>query len=78
MLLEGFLNNEKEVRDFLQKQVQVKLAYLFGSVAFKDHNELSDIDIGIFLDESLNEKERFNLNLKLIMKRCACQRSKSN
>ena len=65
MLWGGFLNNEKEVRDFLQKQVQVKLAYLFGSVAFKDHNKLSDIDIGIFLDESLNEKERFNLNLKL-------------
>ncbi|MCZ3365721.1 type VII toxin-antitoxin system MntA family adenylyltransferase antitoxin [Methanobacterium veterum] len=57
---------EKEVKEFLQKQAHVKLAYLFGSVALQKAGKLSDIDIGIFLDESLEKKEKFKIKLKLI------------
>ncbi|NQE54384.1 hypothetical protein C5S29_12400 [ANME-1 cluster archaeon GoMg3.2] len=51
---------------FLSKQEHVKLAYLFGSVAEGNAGKLSDIDLAVFLDESLSKKERFNLQLKLM------------
>jgi len=57
---------EKRVVEFLNKQERVKLAYLFGSVAEGREGKLSDVDIAVFLDESLSKKERFNLQLKLI------------
>lgn len=57
---------EEEVREFLQKQDQVVLAYLFGSVAQKRAGNLSDVDLAIFLDESLDRMDRFNLKLGLI------------
>ena len=57
---------EKNVVVFLNKQERVKLAYLFGSVAEGREGKLSDVDIAVFLDESLNKKERFSLQLKLI------------
>lgn len=57
---------EKEVKEFLQKQAHVKLAYLFGSVALQKAGKLSDIDLAIFLDESLEKKEKFKIKLKLI------------
>lgn len=57
---------EKEVTDFLQKQDQVELAYLFGSVAIQKAGKLSDIDLAIFLDESIEKKERFKIKLRLI------------
>lgn len=57
---------EKEVKEFLQKQDQVELAYLFGSVALQKAGKLSDIDLAIFLDESLDKKERFKIKLRLI------------
>jgi predicted nucleotidyltransferase len=60
------LKYEKEVKEFLQKQAHVKLAYLFGSVALQKAGKLSDIDIGIFLDESLEKKDKFKIKLKLI------------
>ena len=56
----------KKVVEFLSKQKHVKLAYLFGSVAEGREGKLSDIDLAVFLDESLSKKERFNLQLKLI------------
>lgn len=57
---------EKEVTDFLQKQDPVELAYLFGSVAIQKAGKLSDIDLAIFLDESIEKKERFKIKLRLI------------
>jgi uncharacterized protein len=60
------LKYEKEVKEFLQKQDQVKLAYLFGSVAWQRAGKLSDVDLAIFLDESLDRKERFSLKLRLL------------
>ena len=56
----------KRVVEFLSKQEHVKLAYLFGSVAEGKQGKLSDVDLAVFLDESLSKKERFNLQLKLI------------
>ena len=57
---------EREVKEFLQKQEKVELAYLFGSVAQQRAGKLSDVDLAIFLDESLAKKERFDLELRLI------------
>lgn len=57
---------EKEVKEFLQKQDQVELAYLFGSVAQQRAGKLSDVDLAIFLDESLDKYERFKIKLRLI------------
>jgi len=57
---------EKDVVEYLSKQERVKLAYLFGSVAEGKEGKLSDIDLAVFLDESLSKKERFNLQLKLM------------
>ncbi|RCV66169.1 hypothetical protein C5S53_00145 [Methanophagales archaeon] len=59
---------EKKVVEFLSTQERVKLAYLFGSVANGKEGKLSDVDIAVFLDESLSKKERFSLQLKLISK----------
>jgi len=60
------MDEEKRVAEFLSKQEHVKLAYLFGSVAEGKEGKLSDVDIAVFLDESLSKPERFNLQLKLI------------
>lgn len=62
----AFYKMEKKVVEFLSKQKRVKLAYLFGSVAEGKEGKLSDIDIAVFLDESLSKKERFDLQLKLM------------
>lgn len=53
---------------FLSKQERVELAYLFGSVAGGNAGKLSDIDLAVFLDESLSKKERFNLQLRILPK----------
>jgi predicted nucleotidyltransferase len=59
---------DKNVVEFLSKQDRVKLAYLFGSVAEGTEGKLSDVDLAVFLDESLSKKERFKLQLKLMSK----------
>jgi len=62
----AFYKMEKKVADFLSKHERVKLAYLFGSVAEGKEGKLSDIDLAVFLDESLSKKERFDIQLKLM------------
>lgn len=52
--------------DFFSKQGYVRLAYLFGSVAKGKAGKLSDIDVAVLIDESLNKKQRFDLQLELI------------
>ena len=56
----------KRVVEFLSKQKRVKLAYLFGSVAEGKEGKLSDVDLAVFLDESVSKPEQFNLQLKLM------------
>jgi len=60
------LKYEKEVKEFLQKQDHVELAYLFGSIALQKAGKLSDVDLAVFLDESLDRKEKFRKKLRLI------------
>ncbi|MGC9516176.1 MAG: type VII toxin-antitoxin system MntA family adenylyltransferase antitoxin [Methanomicrobiales archaeon] len=60
------MKNEEEVKDFLKKEDYIQLAYLFGSVAQEKAGELSDVDIAVYLDKSLNKNERINLKFKLI------------
>ena len=55
---------DKRLLEFLNGQGYIKLAYLFGSVAEGKKGKLSDVDIAVFLDESLNKKEIINLQLK--------------
>ncbi len=52
--------------EFMSGQAYIKLAYLFGSVVKGKEGKLSDVDIAVFLDESLSKKEIFNLQLKVI------------
>lgn len=57
---------DKRLVDFLNRQEHVKLAYLFGSVAKGKEGKLSDLDLAVFMDESLNKIEMFDLQLRLI------------
>lgn len=63
-----YVADEDEIKlvQFLHKQEYVKLAYLFGSAAKGNRGKLSDVDLAVFLDESLNKKERFSRQLDLI------------
>lgn len=49
----------------MDKQETVLLSYLFGSVARQSEGKLSDVDLAIYLDKTLNLKERFNSELRL-------------
>ncbi len=51
---------------------QVKLGYLFGSVAKDKANKLSDVDIAVLVDGQLGPMERLELRLQLM---AACQRA---
>ncbi len=53
-------------RPIFQKYYSIDLAYLFGSVATQTSGKLSDIDIGIYVNEKLPTKNIFNLQLDLI------------
>ena len=52
--------------ELLRREKRVKLAYLFGSAVSGEMGKLSDIDIGIYLDESLSSDKRFKLQLELM------------
>ncbi|NKQ39686.1 MAG: nucleotidyltransferase domain-containing protein [Methanosarcinales archaeon] len=65
--IENNLRNwEQNVVEFLSKQKYVKFAYLFGSVVKGRDGSLSDIDIAVFIDESISKNKWFKLQLKLI------------
>lgn len=57
---------EKKLRDFFSKIEYVNLAYLFGSTARGESNCLSDIDIAVLFDDTLLQKDTFDLQLRLI------------
>ena len=60
------VEQDKRLLEFMRGQEYIKLAHLFGSVAKGKEGKLSDVDIAVFLDESLNKKEIINLQLKVI------------
>jgi hypothetical protein len=56
----------EQVEKFLEKQDAVVLSYLFGSVAQQRAGKLSDVDLAVYLDETLNSYEKFDLELELL------------
>lgn len=56
----------KKLIEFLSEQKHIRFAYLFGSVARGKEGKLSDFDLAVYLDESLDKGEMFDLQLKLI------------
>ena len=56
-------NNQKLNQIF--KQNNVVFAYLFGSQITGKTGPMSDVDIAVYFDESLNKSQRFNKKLKL-------------
>ncbi len=56
----------EQVEKFLENQDAVVLSYLFGSVALQRAGKLSDVDLAVYLDDSLNSYERFDLELELL------------
>ena len=57
---------DNELIDYFSKQKSAKMVYLYGSAAKGMAGKLSDVDIGVLLDESLSKKDRFDLQLKFI------------
>ncbi len=57
---------EKELTEYFRSKDSIILSYLFGSTVRGDAGRLSDVDIGVMLDEKLSKKDRFDLELKLI------------
>lgn len=57
---------KKELTEYFSSKDGVILAYLFGSTVRGDAGRLSDVDIGVLLDEKIPKKDRFDLELKLI------------
>jgi len=57
---------EQKLSDFFSRVEGVTLAYLFGSTARGESNCLSDIDIAMLFDDTLLQKEAFDLQLGLL------------
>ncbi len=57
---------KKELIEYFSSKDSVILAYLFGSTVRGDTGRLSDVDIGILLNENISKNDRFDLELKLI------------
>jgi len=57
---------EKELTEYFSSKDSVILAYLFGSTVRGDAGRLSDVDIGVMLDEKLSKKDHFDMELKLM------------
>lgn len=45
---------------------EVVIAYIFGSVARGEENRMSDVDLGVLLDEPLSKQDMFGLELQII------------
>jgi len=64
---EGMLSKEKLVtlNRIFSHYDQIKAAYLFGSHAANKANKLSDIDIGILLEQGYNKKIKLDILTEL-------------
>lgn len=54
------------LREFFLEDESIELAFLFGSVAEDTASPSSDVDIGVYLSETLLEKERIYKQIDLI------------
>ena len=59
-------NLEVRLKEFFKDKDYVYFAYLFGSAARKRTGPLSDVDIAVFIDESLDKHESFRVHMDLI------------
>ena len=57
---------EEKIKELLGRERRIELAYLFGSAVRGETGKLSDVDVAVYLDESLSSEERFKLQLKLM------------
>lgn len=57
---------EQKLKKFFSKIEGVTLAYLFGSTVRGEANHLSDIDIAVLFDDTLLQKEAFDLHVEVI------------
>ena len=57
---------EKELTKYFSSKDSVILAYIFGSTVRGDAGRLSDVDIGVLMDENLSKIDQFELELKLM------------
>lgn len=53
-----------KIKDICAKYQEIKLLYVFGSVARGDEGPLSDYDFAVYLEE-VDPQKRFGLRLKL-------------
>ena len=58
----------KIIKNILNEEKDIVLAYLFGSSAREEMASLSDIDIGILFNSRIDSLRKHNLKLKLIGK----------
>ena len=61
----------KIIKDKIKKVLEnypIVFAYLFGSSARGKTGALSDVDIAVYFENQISEKDRFNLKLDLIDK----------
>jgi predicted nucleotidyltransferase len=54
------------LKDFFEKEEYIELAYLFGSVSEGKAGVLSDIDVAVYLSESLTKAQRNHKRIELI------------
>ncbi|MDI6720159.1 MAG: nucleotidyltransferase domain-containing protein [Methanomicrobiales archaeon] len=65
-MAENFPGAEEKVVEYFGSRESVRLAYLFGSAAEGREGPLSDIDIAVNLDESLDARAGFRMRLRLM------------
>ncbi|MBD3227031.1 MAG: nucleotidyltransferase domain-containing protein [Candidatus Lokiarchaeota archaeon] len=61
------VNNDK-LKKLFERYKDIRIVYLFGSFAHGMEGILSDIDLAVLFDESVDHKKRFQLQLELIGK----------
>lgn len=54
-----------QIKTVFKKQKEIDFGYFFGSQVKGKTGKLSDIDIAVYLNPKISEKERFNLKLKI-------------
>lgn len=53
-----------KLKNFFSQKPEIKFAYLFGSLARKKINKLSDIDLAVYINEKLVNEKNILLAIK--------------
>jgi hypothetical protein len=57
-------NIKTMLADFFQRQAEIEIAYIFGSIARGTESALSDIDIAILIDDQQINEDKFRYGYK--------------